>query len=87
MRIYSSPRRGYCASCELVLTGPPVYYMDETYCCTGCAHGGPCICTYDADVAEDGVSGLGLPFAPSEPVVEPWSRTEAPAGHELPLRR
>jgi hypothetical protein len=37
--------------------------MDETYCCTGCAAGGPCLCTYEADLADDGVNHLGLPFA------------------------
>ncbi len=62
MRTYSSPRRGYCASCETLLTSRPVYRMDETYCCAGCAQGGPCVCTYEADLAEDGVDHLGLPF-------------------------
>jgi hypothetical protein len=38
--------------------------MDEAYCCIGCAHGGPCVCTYEADLAEDGVDGLGLLAAP-----------------------
>jgi len=78
MRIYSSPRRGYCASCELALSGRPVYFMDETYCCNGCAQGGPCVCTYEADLAEDGVNGLGLPFAVSERVEK---------RDELPVRR
>jgi hypothetical protein len=74
MRIYSSPRRGHCASCELQLTGRPVYFMDETYCCTGCANGGPCVCTYELDMADDGVNGMGLPFAvETEPVAEPAS--------------
>jgi hypothetical protein len=47
--------------------------MDETYCCVGCAHGGPCVCTYEADLAEDGVDGLGLLAAPvaAEPVGVP----------------
>jgi hypothetical protein len=43
--------------------------MDETYCCVGCAHDGPCVCTYEADLAEDGVDGLGLLVSPTaEPV-------------------
>jgi hypothetical protein len=67
MRIYAQPRKGYCASCELALSGPPVYRRDETYCCLGCAEGGPCICSYDADLAADGVDGLGLPFAVEVP--------------------
>jgi len=34
--------------------------MDEAYCCLGCAQGGPCVCTYEADMADDGVDHLGL---------------------------
>ncbi len=70
MRTYASPRRGHCASCEDRIIGSPVYRMDEAYCCIGCAHGGPCVCTYEADLAEDGVDGLGLLSAP-EPAREP----------------
>jgi hypothetical protein len=62
MRIYASPRRGHCASCEILITGRAVHRMDETYCCDGCAQRGPCICSYEADLASDGVDGLGLPF-------------------------
>jgi hypothetical protein len=64
MHRYASPRRGHCASCEIRMTGTPVYRMDEAYCCVGCAHGGPCVCTYEADIADDGVSGLGLLASP-----------------------
>jgi hypothetical protein len=62
MHVYASPRRGYCASCDGQITDRPVYRMDEAYCCVGCADGGPCVCSYEADLAEDGVDGLGLPF-------------------------
>ena len=68
MRTFATPRRGYCASCDGLLIDRPVYHMDEAYCCIGCAHGGPCVCTYEADLADDGVDHLGLPFA-MEPVV------------------
>ncbi len=73
MHTYASPRRGHCASCDGVITGRPVYRMDEAYCCLGCAAGGPCICSYEADLADDGVDHLGMPFAmPTEaPVAEP----------------
>lgn len=64
MHTFASPSRGHCASCDGTITGQAVYRMDETYCCTGCAHGGPCVCTYEADLADDGVDNLGLPFAP-----------------------
>ena len=67
MRIYSSPPRGHCASCEALIPGRPIYQRDEAYCCIGCAADGPCVCSYEADLAEDGVDGLGLLSAP-EPV-------------------
>ena len=62
MHTYARPRRGYCASCDAVITDAPVYRMDESYCCLGCAEGGPCICLYEADLASDGVDHLGLAF-------------------------
>ena len=65
MRKFASPRPGFCASCEGVITGRPAYRMDEAYCCPGCAAGGPCVCNYEADLADDGVDGLGL-MAPVE---------------------
>ena len=70
MRKFKSPRPGFCASCEGVITARPVYRMDEAYCCVGCAGGGPCVCNYEADLADDGVDGLGL-MAPAEAAVEP----------------
>lgn len=66
MRVFASPRRGHCASCDGVITGRAVYRMDEAYCCLGCAEGGPCSCSYEADLADDGVDHLGLAF-PMEP--------------------
>jgi hypothetical protein len=65
MRIYASPRRGHCATCEMAISGRPIYRMDETYCCVGCADNGPCVCSYEADMAEDGVDGLGLLATPA----------------------
>jgi hypothetical protein len=45
--------------------------MDELYCCLGCATGGPCICTYETDLADDGVDHLGMPFrVPGSPALE-----------------
>ena len=65
MRKFRSPMPGYCASCEGAITSRPVYRMDEAYCCHGCAGGGPCACNYEADLADDGVDGIGL-MAPVE---------------------
>jgi len=80
MHVYASPRRGYCASCDGLITDRPVYRMDEAYCCVGCAEGGPCVCSYEADLAEDGVDGLGLPF----PVDAGGAETDADL---VPMRR
>jgi hypothetical protein len=66
MRTFASPRRGYCASCDSLLTDGPVYRMDETYCCLGCAQNGPCVCTYEQDLADDGADNLGLLFPMSD---------------------
>jgi hypothetical protein len=86
MHTFASPRRGYCASCDGVITDRPVYRMDEAYCCLGCAQNGPCICTYEEDLADDGVNNLGLPFA-MEPVVagEPSGAADR-VGQEVPVR-
>ncbi len=62
MHTFANPKRGYCASCDGAITDRPVYRMDEAYCCLGCAQSGPCICTYEQDLADDGVNSLGMPF-------------------------
>jgi len=82
MRTYASPRRGYCASCEGVITATPVYRMDEAYCCIGCAQGGPCVCTYEADLADDGVDHLGLLFP-----IETLAPSAEREGEAVPARR
>ena len=79
MHTYASPRRGYCASCDGVITDRPVYRMDEAYCCLGCAQNGPCICSYEQDLADDGVDRLGLPFAMDVPVAADTSPREREA--------
>jgi hypothetical protein len=63
MSAFITPRHDTCASCEIRLTGWPLYRGDEAFCCPGCADGGPCVCTYESDLADDGVNRLGLPFA------------------------
>jgi hypothetical protein len=35
-----------CANCDIELTGQGLQADDGTYCCSGCAEGGPCTCTY-----------------------------------------
>jgi hypothetical protein len=71
MHTFAQPRRGYCASCDGAITGEPVYRRDGAYCCLGCADGGPCACSYEQDMANDGVDHLGLPFPISMSLPEP----------------
>jgi hypothetical protein len=79
MRMFRTPRPGYCASCEGAITSRPVYRMDEAYCCAGCAEGGPCVCNYEADLADDGVDGLGL-IAPVRRVAPERAPLDEPIG-------
>ncbi len=36
-----------CANCGIVIHWQPTLLGGTTYCCPGCAQGGPCICDYD----------------------------------------
>jgi hypothetical protein len=35
-----------CASCDIEILWPPIVVQGKSYCCTGCAAGGPCSCDY-----------------------------------------
>jgi hypothetical protein len=35
-----------CANCDIEILWPPTVVQGKTYCCTGCAAGGPCSCDY-----------------------------------------
>ena len=35
-----------CANCDIDILWPPTVAQGKTYCCTGCAAGGPCNCDY-----------------------------------------
>jgi hypothetical protein len=52
-----------CAGCHRPFHDAPVFLQDTPYCCASCAGGGLCTCFVEADMAADGVDGLGLPFA------------------------
>jgi hypothetical protein len=41
----SGPPR--CANCGVGIPWRPTLHRDKTYCCGGCAQGGPCYCSYD----------------------------------------
>ncbi|HZU70263.1 MAG TPA: hypothetical protein VFA09_23540 [Ktedonobacteraceae bacterium] len=36
----------HCANCDIEILWPPTVAQGKTYCCTGCAAGGPCNCDY-----------------------------------------
>jgi hypothetical protein len=36
-----------CANCGADIPWPPTMHRGATYCCGGCAQGGPCYCSYD----------------------------------------
>lgn len=36
-----------CANCGIVIRWQPTVIDGQTYCCLGCAQGGPCECDYD----------------------------------------
>src|SRR5690242_167222 len=35
-----------CANCDIDILWAPIVVQGTTYCCTGCAAGGPCNCDY-----------------------------------------
>jgi len=39
-----------CESCGIRLGADCLHVDDNAYCCTGCAAGGPCVCTYENDL-------------------------------------
>ena len=40
------PQAVRCANCDIDILWPPTVVQGKTYCCTGCAAGGPCNCDY-----------------------------------------
>jgi hypothetical protein len=36
----------WCANCDIDILWPPTVVQGKTFCCTGCAAGGPCSCDY-----------------------------------------
>lgn len=40
-------REMICENCGIVIRWQPTIIDGKTYCCLGCAQGGPCECDYD----------------------------------------
>ena len=60
-----------CSSCHRPFDGHPVFVQDTAFCCGSCAGGALCTCFVEADLAEDGVDGIGLPFGEASLEVAP----------------
>ncbi len=44
---HSAPRQVvHCANCDIEILWAPTVVQGKTFCCTGCAAGGPCNCDY-----------------------------------------
>jgi hypothetical protein len=41
-----------CANCDVEISWRPVVHRGKTYCCGGCAQGGPCYCSYDLSLLD-----------------------------------
>jgi chaperonin GroES len=58
-----------CANCDIEFLWPPTVVQSTTYCCIGCATGGPCCCDYSQyqSVKISGVIHYGLGPSPEVP--------------------
>lgn len=57
------PYRHDCANCHRTFSSEPIFAEDRTRCRGACASRHLCTCLEEVDLADDGVDGLGLPFA------------------------
>lgn len=42
-----------CANCQVAIGHQPTFHLGLAFCCAGCAVDGPCICSYDEELADD----------------------------------
>jgi hypothetical protein len=55
-----------CALCHIKLGAESIRGPDGVYCCVGCAHDGPCVCTYEDDLGRYPPSHYAKPVSLSE---------------------
>ena len=53
-----------CANCDIEILWPPTVRYGQTYCCSGCAAGGPCCCDY-SQYRSVNISGV-IHYGPDE---------------------
>ena len=63
-----------CANCGVEIPWRPAVHHGRSYCCGGCAQGGPCYCSYDLTT----VDRRGLYDDANAPI-----RASTPAEHAL----
>jgi hypothetical protein len=49
-----------CDTCKIIIRWQATVVDGKTYCCPGCARGGPCNCDYDNLPQEDNPAALTL---------------------------
>jgi hypothetical protein len=54
-----------CATCGIVIRWQPTIVDGKTYCCFGCAQGGPCECDYENLPEPDEVNAMVLCATPA----------------------
>ncbi len=61
-----------CANCGIVIRWQPTIVDGKTYCCLGCARGGPCECDYENLPPPQGINPMvHQPVRPSQPAQDP----------------
>ena len=79
----SAPR---CGTCGVEIPWRPAVHRGQTYCCGGCAQGGPCYCSYDlatVDLAPTSVRGTAGGWSLGAATRRPGPRGSA-AGRSRP---
>ncbi len=60
----SSQKPPRCANCDIDILWSPTVLQGKTYCCSGCAAGGPCCCDYSL-YSSVNISGI-IHYGPDE---------------------
>jgi hypothetical protein len=58
----------HCANCDIDILWPPTVVQGITYCCVGCAAGGPCCCDY-SQYRSVTISGI-IHYGPDEDALQ-----------------
>ncbi len=79
----------FCANCFVPIPWEPVVRDGKTYCCQGCAAGGPCICSYQPQPVQPSASERAAPEAgtPEGAAAKPAAEPASPASAGEPLPR